>query len=88
MLAHNWIKMLADRGRAMKMVAYTVACESIHSLGIFPIFLPFNLELKFIFWGGYIIWFTQHAYHFEDAKYFLLWNKQEIRQKNWKLERE
>ena len=53
-------------------------------LGIFPISLPYNLELKQIFGGVCIISFTQHAYHFEDAKYFLLWNKQERRQKRQK----
>ena len=29
-----------------------VACESIHPLCIFPILLPYNLELKYIFFGG------------------------------------
>ena len=30
-----------------------MACKSIHPLGIFPILLPYNLELKWIF-GGFV----------------------------------
>jgi hypothetical protein len=44
----------------------------VFTLAIFLILLPYNLEFKWIHRGDCIIGFTQHAYHFEDAKYFLL----------------
>jgi hypothetical protein len=38
----------------------------------FSYFFTYNLELKYHFLWVCIIWFTQHAYHFEDAKYFCI----------------
>lgn len=50
----------------------------------FPYFVVLQPRIKTDFWGVCIILFTQNAYHFDDAKYFLLLNKQE---KKHELER-
>ena len=63
---------------ATTVMSYTVACESIHPPWHFYYFVALQPGIKIDFWGVCIILFTQHAYHFEDAKYVLLWNKQEI----------
>jgi hypothetical protein len=38
---------------------FTAACKIIHPLGIFPILLPYNLELKSIF-GGFVYHLILH----------------------------
>ena len=51
---------------------YTVTCESIHPPWYFSYFVALQPGIKI-------------AYHFEDAKYLLLCNKQELRQKTENL---
>ena len=48
----------------------TVACESIHPPWHFSYFVALQHGIKIYFFsgGGCIIWFTQHAYQFEDEK--------------------
>jgi hypothetical protein len=48
----------------------------------FSYFVALQPGIKFDFWGGCIIWFTQHAYHFEDTKYF--WGVKQTRNKTKK----
>ena len=69
-----WQKVAKFKGAEYfrKALYYIVACESIHPRGIFPILLPYNLELKYIFLRVCVISFKQHAYHFGDEKYILL----------------
>ena len=74
-LGHSWTVWIIATG-------CTVACKSIHPPSYFSYFVALQAGIKMDFLGGIcIIWFIQHAYLFEDAKYVLLWNKQEIRQK-------
>ena len=62
-----------------------MACESIHPPWHISIFFALQTGIQIDFGGVCIILFTQHAYHFEDTKYALMWNKQEIRQKKQNL---
>ena len=77
--------MEAGHLRDLFLCGCTVACESIHPQ--FSYFVALQPGIKLDFWGVCIIWFTQHPYNFEDATYFFLWNKQEIKLKSRKPER-
>ena len=41
----------------------------------FSYFVALHPGYKIDFWVVWIFWFTQHAYHFEDAKYFFIVNQ-------------
>ena len=45
----------------------TVACKSIHPPWHFSYFVALQSGTKIYFFGGCIIWFTQHTHHFENS---------------------
>ena len=74
---------VCQRQDAVDGIEYSIysGLESIHTLGIFPILLHYNLELTWIFGG--VVSFDLHNMPttLKMQCIFLLWNKQEMRQK-------